>query len=354
MHRLVLKTIAFGCGTFLLYGSCEVTPVFAATCVTPRGTCSVTGRAGEHCVCRDGATGVIAGDVAPHRIEEFRPGAGGGNQTVPNSRGTSPQESGGERATLRPAPPPSAPADLGPGAGAGGGGKSDVGTAGAPTRHRTIRPAEAANPNASHQILTTRNFFGPHDIPPIEFAAYGIVAFPQKFTSDTRQRYMSICEAYVATLPSASSSPAATSDQMVTVWPIDNPSLAERLNGQGDSVCTEAVEHYDLGSGLIALKEATTQEKRNLTGRGPYLLGWAPSSQKGAAGSLVLIADLSNATTPEHYREGLEKWRTDIEQNPKLWRDGWSEADIIIIIRDWADKWGSMILTIGHADSKNE
>src|ERR1700733_9557343 len=126
MHRLVSKTIAFGCGTFLLYGSCEVTAVVAATCVTPRGTCSAAGRAGAHCVCRDGATGVIAGDVAPHRIEEFRPGAGGGNQAVPNSRGTPPQGSGGERATLRPAPPPSPPADLGPGAGAGGGGNTDV------------------------------------------------------------------------------------------------------------------------------------------------------------------------------------------------------------------------------------
>jgi hypothetical protein len=212
----------------------------------------------------------------------------------------------------------------------------------------------SAGPPAANQVLTTRNFFGPHDIPPLNFAAYGIVAFPQKFTSETRHRHISICEAYVATLPPASSSSAPPNNQMVTVWPIDNPSLAGRLNEQGESVCKEAVEHYDLNSGLIALKEAATQEEKDLSGQGPYLLAWAPSSQKGATGSLVLIADLSNATTSQHYREYFQKWRVDIERNPKLWQNGWSQADLIIIIRDWADKWGTMILSFGHADYKNE
>lgn len=204
------------------------------------------------------------------------------------------------------------------------------------------------------QVLTTRNFFGPHDIPPLNFAAYGIVAFPQKFTTETRHRHISICEAYIATLPPASSSSAPPNDQMVTVWPIDNTSLAERLNEQGESVCKEAVEHYDLNSGLIALREAATQEKKDLSGRGPYLLAWAPSSHKGTAGSLVLIADLSSATTAEHYRKYFQKWRADIERNPKLWRNGWSQADLIAVIRDWADKWGTMILSVRHADGKNE
>jgi hypothetical protein len=224
--------------------------------------------------------------------------------------------------------------------------KSDFYFAGNPAAE--LAQAEA-HPADAHQVYTTRNFFGPHDIPPLNFAAYGIVAFPQKFTTETRRRHISICESYVATLPPASSSSVPPDNQMVTVWPIDNSSLAERLNHQGGFVCNEAVEHYDLSSGLIALKEAATQERKDLLGQGPYLLAWAPSSLKGRPGSLVLIADLSNATTAEHYREYFQKWRADIERNPKLWRNGWSQADLIIIIRDWADKWGTMILSIGHA-----
>jgi hypothetical protein len=44
---------------------------------------------------------------------------------------------------------------------------------------------------ATNQVRTTRSFFGPHDIPPENFAAYGIVAFPQKATPATIRRHQS-------------------------------------------------------------------------------------------------------------------------------------------------------------------
>ena len=56
----------------------------------------------------------------------------------------------------------------------------------------------------------------------------------------------------------------------------------------------------------------------------------------------------------QHYQQYFQKWRVDIERNPELWRKGWSQSDLIILIRDWADKWGTMILSVGHADNKNE
>jgi hypothetical protein len=166
------------------------------------------------------------------------------------------------------------------------------------------------------------------------------------------QRLVSICEAYIATLPPVSESTAPIGEQMVTVWPVENPSLAGRLNAQDDSasLCQEAVEYYDLSTALIALKEARTQEHKALSGEGPYLLAWAPSSQKGKIGSLVLIFDLSEATTTEHYLSYFQKWRDDIEQNPQLWRNGWSESGLTTVIRNWADKWGTMILSVGHAE----
>jgi hypothetical protein len=206
----------------------------------------------------------------------------------------------------------------------------------------------------ANSIRTTRNFFGPHDIPPVNFAAYGIVAFPQKATSVALRRHVAICEAFMATLPSVSASSASVTEQMVTVWPVDDPTLARRLNSQFESVsvCQEAVAHYDLSTALIALKEAQTQKRKSLAGSGPYLLAWSPSSQKGKKGSIVLIADLSNATTAEQYLNYFQKWRNDIEQNPELWRDGWSEAGLTTVIRDWLDKWGTMILSVGHAEGE--
>jgi hypothetical protein len=156
----------------------------------------------------------------------------------------------------------------------------------------------------------------------------------------------------MATLPSVSASSAPVAEQMVTVWPIDNPNLAERLNSQFESVsvCQQAVEHYDLSTALIALKEARTQERKGLAGNGPYLLAWSPSSQKGKNGSIVLVADLSNATTAEQYLSYFQKWRNDIEQNPDLWKRGWSEDSLATVIRNWVDKWGAMILSVGHAE----
>jgi hypothetical protein len=223
--------------------------------------------------------------------------------------------------------------------------------AAAGTNEVSSKPPDAILPEPSNEILTTRDFLGPHDIPPVKFAAYGIVAFPQKAISATLQRYMWTCQAFVASLPPVSSTLAPVEKQMVTVWPVDNSSLAARLNDQGEAVCKEAVEHYDLSTGLIAIKEARTQERIGLSGEGPYLLAWAPSSLKGQKGAIVLIADLSSATTPQHFLSYFQKWREDIEQNPSLWRTGgWSEATLITVIRNWADKWGPLILSTGHAE----
>jgi hypothetical protein len=64
----------------------------------------------------------------------------------------------------------------------------------------------------------TSVFVEPHDYPPREYGAYGIVAFPSAPTSNTRSRFIRVCEAYVATLPPASTATVPLDRQMVTVW----------------------------------------------------------------------------------------------------------------------------------------
>jgi hypothetical protein len=100
-------------------------------------------------------------------------------------------------------------------------------------------------------VLPTRAFLPPHDIPPEDFAAYGLVAFPQKATSSTLRRHFSICEAFVATLPPASLANVPPQQQMVTVWPVDSASVLLTL-AVGRPDCRVAVEHYDLPTALTA------------------------------------------------------------------------------------------------------
>lgn len=198
-------------------------------------------------------------------------------------------------------------------------------------------------------IRTSRTFVGPHGVPPKNFAAYGIVAFPQKSTRDSYKRYESICEAYVATLPASNTLSAAPSAQIVTVWPVDDDSLLGQLSGSGRAPCKLAIDRYDLRTSLSALKEAQTQENISLSGNGPYLLAWSPATQKGQNDAIVLILDLSSAFTPAHFEYAFREWRKRIEQNPDIWRRGWVIADLRTEIRYWADKWGTALLSFGHA-----
>jgi hypothetical protein len=201
---------------------------------------------------------------------------------------------------------------------------------------------------APDDILASRIFAGPHGVPPRAFAAYGIVAFPQTRTPDTLKRYEAVCNAYISTLLPPGRLSVPLSEQMVTVWPVDDDDIPRRLP-EDNAACGTAIAHYDLLASLRALREARNKEHIALSGVGPYLLAWAPAAKKGEKDAIVLISDLSSATTPKQFQEYFRAWRHDIEQNSQLWRHGWSIADIRIAIRDWANKWGATILSIGHA-----
>jgi hypothetical protein len=227
-----------------------------------------------------------------------------------------------------------------PGGGAGGGGGRTGGGGSAAAGGWSELPS----------VMPSRAFLGPHDIPPRQFAAYGIVAFPQRSTPQTERRHLSICQAFLASLPDTSEINIPPSDQMVTVWPVDSETVVTELSyGTVGSICQLAVARYHLPSALLALREARTDSSVNLSGDGPYLLAWAPSSEKGKSSAIVLIYDLSNNVTPEQYAASFRAWRNDIERKPELWRHGWSVADLRSAIRNWADRWGSLFLSIGQA-----
>ena len=195
-------------------------------------------------------------------------------------------------------------------------------------------------------LRASRAFVGPHGYPPVESAAYGIVAFPQRAMPDTHGRYVAICETYAVTLPDSGELDVPRSSQMITVWPVEDSYLARQLNyDRSPNVCPFAVEHYDLPTAQQALRDAAKAGVDfSIDREGPFLLAWAPSSQKGREDALVLTADLSGISDPAKIREVFRGWREDIEKNPELWQEGWSLEGARIAVRDWADKYGPSVL----------
>lgn len=206
----------------------------------------------------------------------------------------------------------------------------------------------------------SRVFSGPTQYPPTSFAAYGILAFTSKAQhSDTeRARFRMFCDAYLDGLSHADtindySNPGAIlpkSEQMVTVWPIDDDYQADFLNqNTGKDICEIAIDHYDLGQASQAIRDARATEDKdvNLNGRGPFLFAWSPATEKGRKNTIVLYRNLSGATHPEHIKDMLRQWKEDIERNPSLWSNGFSIEKLRTEIRLLADKHGTILFRIG-------
>jgi hypothetical protein len=161
------------------------------------------------------------------------------------------------------------------------------------------------------------------------------------------QRYLMICNAYIASLPSYREIPEPVSKQMVTVWPIETDSEADQINAMlhDDRLCKEAVNSYGLVTALTAISDAK-RSQAELGGLGPFLLAWSPSGQKGQPDALVLVSNLSNVTSFEQAKEIFLQWSHNIVENPELWEEGWNKEKLRAIIRLWADKYGPKILKI--------
>lgn len=173
-------------------------------------------------------------------------------------------------------------------------------------------------------IRSSRIFAGPTQFPPEEFAAYGLFALKSlALDSATKDRYMILCQAFVASVPHASElAPMPYSEQLATVWPVDDDQTARQINRlPKDQVCEKALASYDLVRSQQALKEAELTNA-DLSGDGPFLIAWAPSTMKGAPDAIVLVLDLSTAVNATQGTRYMDWWVDKIESDPKLWRSG--------------------------------
>jgi hypothetical protein len=132
-------------------------------------------------------------------------------------------------------------------------------------------------------------------------------------------------------------------DQMLTVWPLDNPDAPEV---QADK-CDYILDHYALSVADSAIADAT-QQNGDFHGDGPFLIGWSPSDARGKPDNLVLVVDMSGFNSQERFNYAFQFWKEKIVESPELWRPSWSVEGVRLALRDFADRAGPLILKAAH------
>lgn len=203
----------------------------------------------------------------------------------------------------------------------------------------------AANPGGTRidarRLVPVRAYLRNADIPPAQIGAYGVVAFRARPTSATRNRLLMACTSFVTSIPKQSSIPSsvAVSDQMLTVWPLDDPDAPEAVKDD----CNFVIDHYDLYGGDSAIADAQRQGAK-FGDDGPFLIGWSPSTTRGVPDKLVLVVDMSAYNSQDSFDHAFLFWKQKIVEDPALWRNGFSLEALRLAVRDFADHYGDTIL----------
>jgi hypothetical protein len=206
-----------------------------------------------------------------------------------------------------------------------------------PTKDEESRIKET---ESSRELVPVRAYLKSSEIPPKSIGAYGVVAFRARPTSASRSRLLMVCAAYVASIPTQKSVPGSVSisDQMLTIWPLDEPSSPEAAKDD----CNFAIDHYDLYGGESAIADAGENIKPDADG--PFLIGWSPSNTRGVKDKVVLVIDMSPFDSQDSFDQTFQFWKQKIVEDPSLWRNGFSIEAVRLAVRDFADNYGDTIL----------
>ena len=183
-------------------------------------------------------------------------------------------------------------------------------------------------------------FAGPDEHLSGESAVYSIVAFTSLPTRDSLGQYTTVCEGLIRALRTMASDSVLVRDQIVTVWPISDRSIAASLNDTPS--CEKAVENIDLYRSREAIRDVRSTTGDVLDDDGPFLIAWTEVDERKE--SFVLVSNLSNVTTVDEATRSFKAWASEIEGDPVRWRD---PAGILDKLRRWVDKWGHRIQDVG-------
>jgi hypothetical protein len=191
-------------------------------------------------------------------------------------------------------------------------------------------------------LTPTRAFLPTDKIPPPDVGAYGVAALRAKPTPASQKRLEMFCLAFLKTLPPMTSLPLGmpVTQEMITIWPIDD---AKALPAKTEN-CQVLLDHYDLYGGQSAIADALAQGN-DVSGRGPFLIGWSPAKSRLTGDAVVLVVDMSSFDSQDSFDEALTFWQRKVVEDPALWASGFSITKIRLALRDFADHYGSSILT---------
>lgn len=143
-----------------------------------------------------------------------------------------------------------------------------------------------------------------------------------------------------------------SSQQAITVWPIESDADANQLNREPrtEALCERAIDGYGLSAARQAIREAESVRPELIGQKGPFLIAWSPGKDKGRA--KPIITDFSDMSVYEHAKEALEKWIQDLVDPDILSRDqnGWDLEKVRLKLQYLADKYGPMGLKVYAAD----
>jgi len=180
-----------------------------------------------------------------------------------------------------------------------------------------------------------------NQIPPPGAGAYGIVVFQSKATPANRDKLVMVCHSFVAFFPRGKDSNVPVVDQMITIWPIDDPTSSRVIADD----CDYVIDHYDLTAAESAVRDAHRQQPQaTFEGDGPYLIGWSPSNTRGVPDKLVLVIDMSADNSQASIDHKFLFWKDQIVEDPQKWRSGFSLDRVRTAIHDFADQYGQAML----------
>jgi hypothetical protein len=217
------------------------------------------------------------------------------------------------------------------------------GTAGPPPV-RSSPPSVVRSGRPGSGLVPVRALAEPAEMPPRGVGAYGVVAFVTMPLPHQVRRHRAVCEAFKATLIPQERVARDTplSSQMITFWPIADKSTPEAR--QLD--CAHLIGHYDLKTGLDAVRDADRDGDRLAARQGPFLIAWSPAESRFQKDTVVLVFDLSNLDSEQSFLEVFQDWRQKIVDDPSLWRRGFDVQSVRRQLRDTLDRYGEGILKL--------
>lgn len=166
------------------------------------------------------------------------------------------------------------------------------------------------------------------------YAAYGFIIFTKRPTTDaTKQRYISICKAFIGHLEPVSAyfNHIPKSQIATTFWLLSSKPKDEKS-------CDELITLYDYAR---ATEVATSIKK--LDSAGPLLVAWANFNTPKETTNKQLLIDLGRFTQND-LDSAFRIWRDKISQDQRFWGKGFNMNLILAEFKSFIEKYGEKIV----------